>query len=165
MVNLNSTHLTTSTTYKPGSPTSRPQPLLGKHPRTTGKALRLHRLANAYRGNWEQGALLLQAIQMNAGRPINERMIVETTKRILQAWEPSGVNAKQVSALIRFVRHFVDNTAFPRMADMSLERAIGMLCVGSEAVPVVCPTIAMAVAMGYIERLRKVGGDGWFGWG
>lgn len=44
---------------------------------------RLERISNAYEGSYSQGTILLQAIRLNAKRPMNERMI---GKRIPLSW-------------------------------------------------------------------------------
>lgn len=36
---------------------------------------RLEWISNAYRGSYEQGTILLQAVRMNAGRPVSEQII------------------------------------------------------------------------------------------
>ncbi|RUP49528.1 hypothetical protein BC936DRAFT_142318 [Jimgerdemannia flammicorona] len=127
-----------------------------KQPRTPTENQRRHLecISNAYRGNYAQGAMLLQIIRLNAKRLITERMIVETTKHILRTWEPETLDPVRSVAFAKFVHFFVNKTAL-NFGDLPLETAIVMSCVSRSAVPIVCPTVTLVMAMGYIDRLRK----------
>ncbi|RUS18366.1 hypothetical protein BC937DRAFT_88838 [Endogone sp. FLAS-F59071] len=131
-----------------------------KHLERTPEAQRrrLERISNAYEGSYSQGTILLQAIRLNAKRPMNERMIVEAAKNILRTWEPDVVDPVRIYTFIKFIQYFVNKTTLP-LSDMSLDHAIIMSCVSNSALPVVCPPIALVMATGYIEKLRKMPKD------
>lgn len=60
-----------------------------------------------------------------------------------------------MDTLVKFVKFFVTKTQFP-LEEMSIDQAMVVSCLNRSAVPVVCPSITLALATVYIDRLRKV---------
>ena len=72
---------------------------------------------------------------------------------MVQSWEVNPTESK-VTELIDVMKHLIDSTRID--TTINLDEALRQSCRSPAALPTVCPSVALLVAMRYIDRLKKV---------
>ncbi|KAG0171023.1 hypothetical protein DFQ28_001374 [Apophysomyces sp. BC1034] len=113
----------------------------------------IQRLASsAYASNYNQACLLLQAIQLNRRQRLSQQCISHLATYVTRAWEADPSQSK-IEELIKLMTNLLNTTGLYEKAP--LDQALKQFCRNPVAVPTVCPSVTLLVAVSYIERLKQ----------
>ncbi|KAL1920638.1 uncharacterized protein VTP21DRAFT_1015 [Calcarisporiella thermophila] len=116
------------------------------------KAMRAYYSANAYQFNSKQAEILLNVIRSIEGKLLTKKQIEGISHRLMSDWEPE-VNLTAEKNLVRFIQKVLQLTIMRRVT--SVEDAIAMSTERDSAFPVLCPSTTLALAIIYLNSLKK----------
>ncbi|KAI9491758.1 hypothetical protein BDB00DRAFT_873968 [Zychaea mexicana] len=116
------------------------------------KAFDITSTKQAYAPSYKEACMFLRAIQINRRERVSPQCLRHLATYVVQAWEVDPAEAK-VTELIDVMTHLLDTTQVD--TTLALDDALRQSCRNPAALPTVCPTVALLVAMRYIDRLKK----------
>ncbi|KAI8137489.1 hypothetical protein BJV82DRAFT_525188 [Fennellomyces sp. T-0311] len=107
----------------------------------------------AYAPSYKEACMFLRAIQVNRRERLSPQCLrkCHLATFVVQAWEVNPTETK-VTELVDVMKHLLDTT---RIDTADLDEALKQSCRNPAAFPTVCPSVALLVAMRYIDRLKK----------
>ncbi|KAI9244114.1 hypothetical protein BDA99DRAFT_529451 [Phascolomyces articulosus] len=122
-------------------------------PAALTKAFDITSTKKAYAPSYKEACMFLRAIQINRREQLSPQCLRYLATFVVQSWEVEPTEIK-VTELMDVMKHLLDTTQIdPTLSD--LDEAIKQTCRNPAAIPTVCPTVALLVAMRYIDRLKK----------
>ncbi|KAF7722430.1 hypothetical protein EC973_003132 [Apophysomyces ossiformis] len=128
------------------------QPYTTQRPSNTKQDTIQRLAASAYAANYSQACLLLQAIQLNRRKRLSPQCISHLASYVSKAWEADPSPSK-IEELVKLMTNLLNTTGL--YEQRPLDQALKQFCRNPVAVPTVCPSVTLLVAVSYIERLKQ----------
>ncbi|KAI9316639.1 hypothetical protein BX666DRAFT_1945333 [Dichotomocladium elegans] len=142
---------------QPSTPPTPPSPATDEVVNITAAAS-LNRTAHenvrrAYAPNYNEAKGILQAIRLNQREPLSQQCIHRLATYVVQAWE-ADPSITRVVELVDVINHLISATTLSSQPGLD-DNLLRQYCRNPSALPTLCPSVALLIAMRYIDRLKK----------